>query len=85
MLDIPPAFGRQTYRIQDGAARIAQTVHQLRPEPGETGAEFLARVLADALRVSACDAEFTLHWRDRRITSAEITLSPAQPQNPPTH
>ena len=83
MLEIPPAFGRQTYRIEDGKARITQAVHQLRPQTGDTDAEFLARILADAARLSACAAEFTIFWRDSRIASAEITLTPAQ--NPPSH
>jgi len=90
MLDTPPAFGRQTYRIEQGAARIVQAVHQLRPEPSEADAGFLNRILADITRGTTYTADLIIYRQDGRIKMAEIILdaipAPAStPENPPTH
>lgn len=63
--------------MANGEAQLVQAIHQLRPAPGEADAGFLARILADISAAAAISAGLILHWRDGRITQAEIVLTPA--------
>lgn len=79
MINVTPIFGQQRYRIANGEAHIVQAIHQLRPEPGEPDAGFLARILADIARTPAAVADLTLYRRDGRIAHAEIAVFPPTP------
>lgn len=82
MLGISPRFGARQYTIIDGAAQIVSVTHLFRPEPGETDAGFMGRILADIPPGPHACAEMRITYRDGRIANAEIVITPGPGNRP---